>query len=309
VPAPGPPLPDLYPGFASRRIATAGAEIALRTGGSGPPLLLLHGYPQTHVCWHRIAPDLARSFTLVIPDLRGYGESSAPSTDAGHHAYSKRAMAEDCAEVMRGLGQERFLLVGHDRGGRVAYRLALDHPQAVIRLATLDIVPTYDAYLGWGPKDSAAKFHWPFLARPAPFPEQMIGRDPVHWLEYLCSQWSGTGDLTPFAPEAMRHYRHHFSKPSMIHATCEDYRAGATCDFAADEADRKAGRKIACPLLALWGPGRTGGFVSGPLEIWRRWCDDVRGAPIASGHFLAEENPEATLRALVPFLSEARPTT
>jgi haloacetate dehalogenase len=297
------PLADLYPGFATRRIATMGAEIHARIGGNGPPVLLVHGYPQTHACWHRIAPALARHFTLVIPDLRGYGDSSAPPTDSGHNPYSKRAMALDLVEAMRALGHGRFQLAGHDRGGRVAYRLALDHPQSVIALCTLDIVPTYEAYINWGPKDAIGKFHWPFLARAAPFPETMVGRDPVVWLEYLFSSWSGTGDLTPFAPEAMQHYRTHFSKPSMIHATCEDYRAGATCDFAADKADLDAGRKIACPTLALWGPGRSGGFVSGALDIWRRWCVEVTGGPIAgSGHFLAEEAPEATLRAMLPFL-------
>ena len=295
-------LPDLYPGFATHRIATTGAQIHLRTGGTGPPLLLVHGYPQTHVCWHKVAPVLARQFTLVIPDLRGYGDSSAPATDAGHRTYAKRAMALDLVEAMRALGHARFLLAGHDRGGRVAYRLALDHPPAVIRLATLDIVPTYDAYLGWAPADAVGKFHWPFLARPAPFPEQVIARDPTHWLDYLFACWAGTGDLSPFAPEALQHYRHHFAKPTMIHATCEDYRAGATCDFANDAADVEAGRQIACPLLALWGQGRTaGGVGSAALDVWRRWAGDVRGFGLPCGHFLAEEAPDETARALIAF--------
>jgi haloacetate dehalogenase len=301
-------LPDLYPGFATHRIKTRGAEIHLRTGGpnggQGPALLLLHGYPQTHVCWHKVAPILAQEFTLVIPDLRGYGDSAAPATDAQHLTYSKRAMAQDMVEVMAALGHARFLLAGHDRGGRVAYRLALDHPGAVTRLATLDIVPTYDAYLGWGPKDALGKFHWPFLARPAPFPEEVIGRDPTHWLDYLFGCWTGTGDLTPFSAEAMQHYRHHFARPAMIHATCEDYRAGATCDFANDEADRKSGHKIACPMLALWGQGRTvGGTGNATLDIWRNWAMDVHGMPLACGHFLAEEAPEATAGALSDFFA------
>jgi len=298
------PLADLYPGFVSRRIQTSGADISLRTGGQGPALLLLHGYPQTHVCWHKVAPHLARQFTLVIPDLRGYGDSAAPPTDANHLVYSKRAMALDFVEVMKALGHERFLLAGHDRGGRVAYRLALDHPQAVERLVTLDIVPTYDAYLGWSPSDAVGKFHWPFLARPEPFPEDVIGRDPAHWLDYLFVCWSGTGDLSPFSDAAMAHYRHHFAKPAMIHATCEDYRAGATCDFANDEVDVKAGRKIASPMLALWGRGRSvGGVGSSTLDTWRRWAADVRGGPVTGGHFLAEESPVETSRALIEFLA------
>lgn len=300
-------LADLYPGFATRRVKTSGAEIHLRTGGEGPALLLVHGYPQTHVCWHKVAPMLAKHFALAMPDLRGYGDSSAPPTDAGHETYSKRAMALDLVEVMQAMGHETFLLAGHDRGGRVAYRLALDHPTRVERMVTLDIVPTYDAYINWSPKDAVGKFHWPFLARPAPFPEEVIGRDPAHWLDYLFASWAGTGDLTPFAPEAMAHYRHHFAKPSMIHATCEDYRAGATCDFANDEADRKAGRKITAPLLALWGKGRSvGGVGSALLDVWRHWATDVRGMPLASGHFLAEELPDETARVMAEFLSATK---
>ena len=297
-------LPELFAGFETHRIKTSGAEIHVRTGGEGPPLLLVHGYPQTHVCWHKVAPALAKKFTLVMPDLRGYGDSSAPATDAAHETYSKRAMALDLVEVMKAMGHESFLLAGHDRGGRVSYRLALDHPHAVRRLVTLDIVPTFDAYLNWSPKDAVGKFHWPFLARPAPFPEQMIGRDPVHRLEYLLASWTAVGDLSAFAPEAMRHYRHHFAKPSMIHATCEDYRAGATCDFANDDADRQAGRKIACPMLAIWGQGRSvGGVGSATLDVWRQWASDVRGMPLASGHFLAEELPDETARVLAEFMS------
>jgi haloacetate dehalogenase len=297
-------LPELYPGFGAHHIDTDGARIFARVGGSGPPLLLLHGYPQTHACWHKMAPALARNFTLVIPDLRGYGDSVGPAAHPEHLAHSKRAMAADFVRVMQSLGHERFGVVCHDRGGRVGYRLALDHPDRVGRLATLDIVTTLDAWTDMTKENAVGRFHWPFLARPAPFPETMIGHDPVYFLDYLLAQWTRAKDLSAFDPGALAHYRHHFSKPSVIHASCEDYRAGATCDPAIDAADRDAGRKIACPMLALWGAERKHGFVNKPLESWRPWCPHVRGEPIESGHFLPEEAPDATLAALVPFLLE-----
>lgn len=298
-------LPELFPGFSSHKIETEGARIFARTGGSGPPLLLLHGYPQSHVCWHKVAPVLARHFTLVIPDLRGYGDSEGPPAHPEHLAHSKRAMAADFVQVMKSLGHERFGIVCHDRGGRVGYRLALDHPERVTRLATLDIVTTLDAWTDMNRENSVGRFHWPFLARAAPFPEKMIGHDPIYFLDYLLAQWTRAKDLSAFDPGALAHYRHHFSKPSVIHASCEDYRAGATCDPAIDAADRAQGRQISCPMLALWGGERKHGFVNKPLESWRPWCPHVRGEPIESGHFLPEEAPEATLGALMPFLLES----
>ncbi len=297
-------LPDLFPSFATHRIKTEGAEIFVRTGGRGPALLCLHGFPQCHVMWHRVAPELARHFSIVMPDLRGYGQSQGPGADPEHLGYSKRAMAADCVAVMRALGHERFMVAGHDRGGRVAYRLALDHPEKVERLVTLDIVTTYDAWADLDVDNAVGRFHWMFLARPAPFPETMIGRDPLFMLDYLLSQWAGTKDLTPFDPGALAHYRHWYALPEVIHATCEDYRAGATCDPAFDKADLEAGRKIAAPMLALWGGTRKHGFVGKPLEAWAKWCDDVRGEPIECGHFLAEEAPRETLAAVMPFLRE-----
>jgi haloacetate dehalogenase len=302
-------LPELYPGFATHRISTEGAEIFARVGGSGPPLLLIHGYPQTHVCWHRIAPELRRHFTLVLPDLRGYGESLGPKTDAEHLAYSKRAMARDCVALMVALGFERFSIAAHDRGGRVGYRLALDHPAAVERLALLDIVTTLDAWSDMNRESAVGRFHWAFLARPAPFPETMIGHDPIYFLNYLLAQWTATKDLSPFDPEALAHYRHYFAEARVIHASCEDYRAGATCDPAFDAADRALGRRIDCPLLVLWGASRKHGFVNKPLESWRTWTREVEGGPIESGHFLAEEAPAETLARLLPFLTGLAPTT
>ena len=310
------PLPDLFPGFAERRFKVDGAEIYARIGGSGPALLLLHGYPQTHVCWHRIAPELARHFSLVIPDLRGYGASSGPqtgpqtagqttdATDAGHKAYSKRAMAQDFASVMEALGHGRFAVVSHDRGARAGYRLALDHAARVERLATLDIVTTHDAWSDMTKENAIGRFHWAFLARPAPFPETMIGANPVYFLDYLLAQWTAAKDLSAFDPGALAHYREAFSRPEVIHASCEDYRAGASFDPELDARDKAAGKRISMPMLALWGAQRKNGFVNKPLETWKSWCPHVRGEPIESGHFLAEEAPVATLAALLPFLLE-----
>lgn len=295
---------DLFPGYREQRFALGEAEIYARIGGSGPPLLLLHGYPQTHVCWHRMAPELAQHFTLVVPDLRGYGRSRGPKTDAEHLAYSKRAMAADFVAVMKELGHERFSVVSHDRGARVGYRLALDHPERIARLVTLDVVTTLDAWTDMEMANAVGRFHWPFLARPAPFPETMIGHDPVFFLEYLLAQWTAAKDLSAFDVRALDDYRASFSKPEMIHATCEDYRAGASCDSEIDAEDRKAGRQIACPMLALWGASRKHGFVNKPLETWRAWCPHVVGGPIESGHFLPEEAAGDTLAAVLPFLRE-----
>jgi haloacetate dehalogenase len=301
---------DLYPGFAERRIKTRGAEIYVRSGGSGPPLLLLHGYPMTHVCWHKIAGEMAHHCTLVLPDLRGYGASSAPEGDAEHTIYSKRAMAEDCLGVMRALGYERFIVGGHDRGGRVAYRLALDHPQAVSALIPIDILPTSEVWAAMRAESALKSYHWAFLAQPRPMPETLISRDPVYYLEHTLKSWAKPRDLSPFSAAALAHYRALLSDPRRVHAVCEDYRAGATIDRRLDEADRAAGRKIACPTLVLWGSDYIGKGAAQPLDVWQRWCTDVTGVEIDSGHFLADENPAATLAALTDFLAklgDARP--
>ena len=297
-------MSTLFPGFKEQRIATGAVDIFLRSGGSGPPLLLIHGFPQTHSMWHRLVPELARRYTVVLPDLRGYGYSSCPPNDGANLAYAKRTMGEDLFRVMSTLGHERFAVVGHDRGGRVAYRMALDRPRAVTALSTLDIVPTYDMWRDFTVEFAMGTYHWLFLAQPHPLPEMLIERAPIAYLDYTIARWSGTGDLGPFDERALAEYRLHYATPEHIHATCNDYRAGQTVDNDHDRADREAGRKIEAPLLALWGEAGIPASAKDVLEIWRHWATDVRGTGIATGHFLAEENPQATLAALLPFLED-----
>jgi len=300
-----PDLADLFPGFASHWIDTSKGKMFARAGGSGPPLLLLHGYTQTNVMWHRVAPELAQRFTLVIPDLPGYGWSVVPEADKDHAPYDKRSMAKVMVELMEKLGHVRFRLAGHDRGGRVAYRLALDHPGSVERMSTLDIVTTYDMWMGMDRNMAMKVWHWPFLAQPAPLPEMLIEKAPVEYLEWKMASWTKAKDLSAFDPRALDHYRAAFSDPLHIHAHCEDYRAGFAADFRNDEADREAGRMISCPLLALWGAAGIPSETGGPLEIWRQWARHVEGRAIESGHFLAEEAPDATAAALVDFFAAA----
>jgi haloacetate dehalogenase len=286
----------MFEGFASERIKTSGAEISLVRGGSGAPLLLVHGYPQTHVMWHKVAPRLAQRFTVVAPDLRGYGASSKPPTDEEHLTYSKRAMARDLVEVMAALGFEQFNIAGHDRGGRVTYRLALDHPERVRRVAVLDIIPTLEQFERMNRFSARAAYHWYFLVQPSPFPETLIGKDPDYFLDHSLGTWRGTPGA--FAAEALAAYHEAFRNPEMIHATCEDYRAGITCDCTFDEDDRKAGRKIQAPLLVLWGASRSRARLD---EVWKAWADDVRGQPIDCGHFIPEEAPEPLLDQFLAF--------
>jgi haloacetate dehalogenase len=285
----------VFDGFELTHIETGEATIRLRHGGSGTPLLLLHGHPQTHVMWHRVAPRLAEEFTVVAADLRGYGESSRPPTTPDHEPYSKRAMARDQVEVMRQLGFERFGVAGHDRGGRCAYRLALDHPERVTKLAVLDIVPTAEMWRRADMRFGLVNWHWFFLAQPAPLPERLLERDP--------DAYYFRAGRERFDPEALDDYLRCARRPETIHAMCEDYRAGATYDHEADEADLAAGRKIACPVLVLWaGRGELEEWWD-VLGIWRAWADDVRGRPLDCGHYLAEEAPEETYAELRAFFT------
>ena len=289
----------MFDGFERQRVPVGQVEINLRRGGQGPPLLLLHGYPQTHVMWHAVAPGLASRFTVVAADLRGYGDSSKPPSDRDHAAYSKRTMAADMVAVMRTLGWTRFSVVGHDRGGRVGYRMALDHPDAVARLAVLDIVPTATMWAEMGKQLALATYHWAFLAQPDGLPERLIGADPAYWLQEKLRRWSG--DPQAFTEEALGEYLRCFADPEAIRASCDDYRAGAGIDDELDRADR-GHRRIGCPLLVLWGRRGTAGRATDPLAAWREWADDVQGHDLDCGHFLAEEAPEATLAALDAFL-------
>lgn len=284
----------MFEGFELTLVSTGEVDIRVRHGGSGPPLLLLHGHPQTHAMWCKIAPQLARDFTVIAPDLRGYGGSSKPSTVPNHETYSKRAMARDQIALMRHFGHERFSVAGHDRGGRCAYRLALDHPHAVSKLAVLDILPTGEHFRRTDMNFALGYWHWFFLAQPAPMPERLIASDPESFY------FRAGAERDHFAPEALEDYRRAIHDPKTVHAMCEDYRAGATFDFALDEADRTS-RRIVCPLLALWGSKGLVGKWYDVVSVWRDWADDVRGQPIESGHFMAEEAPDATYAALLDF--------
>jgi haloacetate dehalogenase len=283
----------MFEGFRLSTIDTGEAAIRLRQGGSGPPLLLLHGNPQTHVMWHKVAPRLAERFTVVATDLRGYGDSSKPADAPDHAPHSKRAMARDQIAVMRQLGFERFFVAGHDRGGRCGYRMALDHPDVVQKLAVLDIIPTGEHFRRTDMRFALAYWHWFFLAQPYPLPEQLIGADP----DWYCLR----GRHHLFDPEALAEYLRCFRNPETRHAICEDYRAGATIDYAMDEADRIAGRRIACPVLALWGGRNSIHEAYDVLAVWRDWADDVRGRAFDCGHYLPEEAPEETLAAFLGF--------
>ncbi len=290
----------MFEGFRQGKLKTAGAEINFRQAGDGPPLLLLHGYPQTHVLWRHVAPRLARRFTVIAADLRGYGDSSKPSSGPDHAAYSKRAMAADMVEVMAQLGFRRFAVAGHDRGGRAAYRMALDRPDAVSKLAVLDIVTTYTMWTRMDKALATASYHWLFLMQPDGLPEAMIGKDPGYYLRETLRRWARPG--FDFGAEAMAEYVRCFSDPDCIHAACEDYRAGGTLDFEHDKQDF-GNKKIACPVLALWGSGGIARRSEDPLAAWRPWTTDLRGHAIADcGHFLPEEAPEETVKALEEFL-------
>ncbi len=290
----------MFEAFERVRVEASDAEINLVRGGEGPPVLLLHGYPQTHSMWHAVAPRLAENFTVVATDLRGYGDSSKPFGSEDHATYSKRAMAADQVQVMESLGFLSFAVVGHDRGGRVGHRMALDHPDRVTRLAVLDIVPTRHVYATVGRELATAYYHWFFFIQPYDLPETLIGADPGYYLRKKLGGW-GT-NLDTFAPEALAEYERCFGDPATIHASCEDYRAAASIDLDLDDADRDEGRKVTCPLLALWGDRGAMGRLYDVANVWREYARDVRGGPIDAGHFLAEERPEETARELANFL-------
>lgn len=289
----------LFPEFEPRRIRTSGTEINLLVGGSGPALLLLHGYPQTHAMWHRIAARLAQHFTVVCADLRGYGDSGKPVSEPDHRTYSKRAMAQDQVEVMQALGFSRFAVAGHDRGGRVAHRMARDHPERVERLAVLDISPTAIMYGRADRAFATAYYHWFFLIQPYDLPERLIGADPQYYLRKKLGGW-GTAGLGIFHAQALAEYERCFREPATIHATCEDYRAAATIDLEHDAADGQ--QKMRGPLLVLWGEKGVVHRLFDPIADWSSVAADVRGKALPAGHYLAEEVPDATCAELLAFL-------
>lgn len=288
----------MFEGFRTEMVDVGDARIKARVGGSGPPLLLLHGNPQTHAMWHLVAPRLAEDFTVVATDLRGYGDSSKPRSDEEHAPYSKRTMARDQISVMRHLGFEGFDVCGHDRGGRVGYRMALDHPRVVRRLAVLDIVPTWEAFSRADMSFGMGYWHWFFLAQPYDLPERLLAADPENALF--------RSGVEAFTPEALEEYQRCLRDPETIHAICEDYRAAATIDFAHDAEDREAGRRITCPVRVLWGSRGNLEEWYDVLEVWRGWADDVGGKGLDSGHYIPEEAPEETLSEMRAFFGEGR---
>ena len=290
----------LLPGFEYRRVDVDGVTVNCATAGSGPPVLMLHGYPQNHLMWRDVAPALAEDHTVVLADLRGYGDSGKPEPDAAGEAYAKRSMAQDQVGLMRRLGFEQFQLVGHDRGARVSHRLALDHPDAVTRLAVLDIVPTRHMFHNVTRAMATAYYHWFFLPVGNGIPEQLIGADPGYWIRSIVGALLGQGASLDAA--VMADYIRCFSDPGTIAGSCADYRAGAGIDLVHDDESFAAGQKVDCPVLVLWG---TQGFVGRgyePLRVWQQYATDVRGTALPTGHFLPEEAPDLVSAALRDFL-------
>ena len=287
----------MFEGFEQRQIETSGTTINLVTGGSGPALLLLHGYPQSHVMWHKIAPMLADDFTVVVPDLRGYGDSGKPHGDPEHLNYSKRAMAQDQVDVMQQLGHEEFLLVGHDRGARVSHRLTKDHPQRVRKLMTLDIIPTHKMFQIVNQEMATNTYHWFFLIQPYDFPERVIGAGADYFLR---TRFQRGNDA--FTEEAVDEYARCFCDPAAIHATCEDYRAGASIDLVHDEADFD--NKVNCPMMALWSETGYVGRTQDVLAVWQEYATNVRGQSLPCGHYIPEEMPDESYAIIKTFLQE-----
>lgn len=297
-------------GFTQGRIEGEALSLAYQRSGHGTPLILLHGFPQNHLCWEAVAPVFARQFDVIVPDLRGYGNSDAPPDDPDHTTYSKRTMAGDIVNLMDALGIERAHVLGHDRGARVAYRLALDHPTRIDRLGIIEILPTLEYWDAFDAALGMAIYHWTFLAQPAPLPERLIGHDPVFFIDHCLRSWTREKTLDVFSPAALGSYRRQAADPLRLAAMCADYRAGATTDHLLDKADRDAGRMIEAPLHFLWAesgfPARAArssvadGADFDPAATWRRWARQVTASSCVSGHFVMEENPEAVLRAFLP---------
>lgn len=288
-------------GFTPSRIDTGEVTLSVHRAGSGTPLILLHGYPQNHHCWEHVAPTLAQHFDVIVPDLRGYGDSDAPPDDADHTTYSKRTMARDIAGLMDALDIAQTHILGHDRGGRVAYRFALDHPERLLKLGIIEIVPTGDFWQAWDANLAKKAYHWTFLAQPHPLPETLIGADAEGYMNHTLASWTLARSLDTFSDAALVSYRTQARDPARLHAMCADYRAGATTDRTIDDADRAAERQISAPLHFLWAergfPAQTGD----PAGLWRHWAPQVTDQSCTSGHFAMEEVPDQVLAAFLPY--------
>ncbi len=294
---------SIFPGYENRLVSIGDQKISVHVGGTGTPLLLLHGYPQNHTAWLKLAAPLARHFSCVIADLPGYGASSIPGDVPDHETFSKRRTAALLVTAMASMGYTNFGVMGHDRGARVAYRMALDHPTKIRRVVIIEIVPTSDMWSAFNAEMAIKAYHWSFLAQPSPLPERLIAGDPVFYLEWTLRSWAMGNSLDAFDPRSLESYREQMCDPARVHAMCEDYRAGTSIDRSLDLSDKARGAKITAPLLFVWSnlgfPKKTGD----PLGVWRGWSDDLSGAEIDCGHFMPEENPDALLAAAVPFLN------
>jgi haloacetate dehalogenase len=289
-------------GFEERRVDCGEVTLSVHRAGAGAPVILLHGYPQNHMTWAPVAPALAEGFDVIVPDLRGYGASDAPADDAAHSVYSKRTMAGDIAGLMDALGLERAHVIGHDRGARVAYRLALDAPERLDRLGICEVVPTGDFWAAWDADLARSAYHWTFLAQPAPLPERLIGGAPDFYLDWTLAGWTAAGDLSPFAADALEGYRAQMRDPARVAAMCADYRAGATTDRRIDAETRAMGRRIAAPLMFLHAEGGFPARTGNPAGLWAPWAERLTVATCRTGHFIMEEDPQAFLDTFVPFL-------
>jgi haloacetate dehalogenase len=295
----------MFEGFTAEEADVGATRIFIRRKGNGPPLLLLHGFPETHVMWHRIAPALAGQFTVICADLRGYGASGKPASSADHGPYSKSALALDMVRMMEAQGFPRFGVAGHDRGARVAYRMALDHPDRIERLAVLDVLPTGEVLRRADVRLALAFWPWSLLAQPAPLPERLIAADPEAVIDDALTNWGS--DRASFSSHVRDAYVAALRNPESVHAICEEYRAAATLDRAQDDADQRAGRRIACPVLALWSKDSAldswYADAGGPLALWSAWATNATGRAIAGGHFFPEQNPDETISELRAFFT------
>lgn len=290
-------------GFTEERVVLDEVTLSVHRAGAGKPLVLLHGYPQNHMCWAQVAPEFAKRFQVIVPDFRGYGTSDAPPDDADHTVYSKRRMAQDVVELLDRLGIAQCALLCHDRGARVGYRLALDHPQRVSRIGIIEVVPTLDFWEAWDADLALKAYHWTFLAQPAPLPESLINAAPEAYVRETLARWTLDGTLNAFRPDALDSYLAQARDPARVAAMCADYRAGATTDQRLDAEDRAAGRRITAPLHFLWARSGFPAQTGDPAAIWRRWADRVTDASCDCGHFAMEEAPSAVLDAFLPFFT------